>query len=188
MLGFLTMSAAFLSRSAAVAREKSTGESVALIQPFRRGLFGNFARRLMADVRSLRAAHPTAPLPKSPPVMFCRRPGCGTALPAHEGRGRPKIYCGDECASLFVSERRAVIAEIVRIVAIARQYGPVDMRELMTEDIGVPVPDLQPVLEAASRACKRLVEEDSIDERPREVLVQARAALDLAATLLARHG
>jgi hypothetical protein len=141
----------------------------------------------MGKVRSLRAVQPAST--PTPPTMCCARPSCGRPLPPHKGRGRPKVYCGDDCARLFVNERRTAIAEVLRSLAVAKQYGPVYFHELSSERAarnasGLNLPDLTPILEAASASCRRLADDEATDLLVRDVLVQARVALDFAAKSL----
>src|SRR5260221_3438474 len=36
----------------------------------------------------------------------CKRPGCGNDLPSHD-RGRPRVFCGDECARKYANASRS---------------------------------------------------------------------------------
>jgi hypothetical protein len=37
----------------------------------------------------------------------CKRPGCGNAIPPGAGRGRHRVFCGDDCDGYLELSRQA---------------------------------------------------------------------------------
>jgi hypothetical protein len=40
-------------------------------------------------------------------TLICKRPGCGNAVPPGSGRGRHRVFCGDDCARRYHNDARA---------------------------------------------------------------------------------
>ena len=46
----------------------------------------------------------------TPGTGECKRPGCGNAVPPGIGRGRHRVFCGDDCARRYHNDARVPVA------------------------------------------------------------------------------
>jgi hypothetical protein len=107
-------------------------------------------------------------------------------LPARAtGRGRPKLYCSDECGALFPIERRVALSAVEHSIAVARQFGPIAPGEPGGPELTTASKADAQVLDAALAACAAALEKTSHAQGDTLTLIaQAAAALALAVELV----
>lgn len=117
--------------------------------------------------------------------MYCKRPGCGRPLPARgTGRGRPKLYCSDECGALFPIERRVALSTVEHSISVARQFGPLAPGELGGPALMTASRADAQVLDAALAACIAALDATTRPVDTLMLIAQAAAALALAVELV----